>query len=112
MTCCRPYSLACAAGLDGPRASMTPLDEGGLPEHRSERQAPRRTTRTIIPNAAAEPPCERSVFGKPVRLFTEHARLFTEHARRGSPALTRLRLAQAETLSRSRTTAGPSGMSA
>ena len=41
------------------------MDEGGLPEHRSERQAPRRRTRTIIPNAVAEPPCERSVFGEP-----------------------------------------------
>ena len=40
------------------------LDEGGLPGHRSERQAPRRGTRTIIPNAVAEPPCERSVFGE------------------------------------------------
>jgi hypothetical protein len=43
------------------------LDEGGLPEHRSEHQAPRRTEPTIIPNAVAEPPSERSVFGEPAR---------------------------------------------
>ena len=41
------------------------LDEGGLPEHRSEHQAPRRVTRTTIPNAIAEPPSERSVSGSP-----------------------------------------------
>jgi hypothetical protein len=44
-----------------------PINEGGLPEHRSEHQAPRRMTRTIIPNAIAEPPSERSVFGETVR---------------------------------------------
>jgi hypothetical protein len=43
------------------------LDEGGLPEHRSEHQAPRRSRRTIIPDAVAEPPSERSVFGEPAR---------------------------------------------
>jgi len=41
--------------------------EGGFPGHRSERQAPRRITCTIIPDAVAEPPCERSVFGEPDR---------------------------------------------
>ena len=41
--------------------------EGGLPEHRSEHPAPRRSTRTIIPDAVAEPPSERSVFGEPAR---------------------------------------------
>jgi hypothetical protein len=45
-----------------------PIYEGGLPEHRSEHQAPRRSTRTIIPDAIAEPPSERSVFGEPARL--------------------------------------------
>jgi len=43
------------------------LDEGGLPEHRSEHQAPRRNSRAIIPDAVAEPPSERSVFGEPDR---------------------------------------------
>ena len=43
------------------------LDEGGLPEHRSEHQAPRRSRRTIIADAVAEPPSERSVFGEPAR---------------------------------------------
>jgi methylthioribulose-1-phosphate dehydratase len=43
------------------------LDEVGLPEHRSEHQAPRRGRRTMIPNAIAEPPSERSVFGEPDR---------------------------------------------
>ena len=43
------------------------LDEDGLPEHRSEHQAPRRSTRTIIPDPVAEPPSERSVFGEPAR---------------------------------------------
>ena len=43
------------------------LDEGGLPEHRSEHQAPRRQSPTIIPDAVAEPPSERSVFGEPAR---------------------------------------------
>ncbi len=46
-----------------------PIGEGVLPEHRSEHQAPRRLTQTIVPDAIAEPPSERSVFG--------------EHARRG-----------------------------
>jgi hypothetical protein len=41
--------------------------EGGLPEHQSEHQAPRRSRRTIIPDAIAEPPSERSVFGEPAR---------------------------------------------
>ncbi len=41
--------------------------KGGLPEHRSEHQAPRRSTRTIVPDAVAEPPSERSVFGEPAR---------------------------------------------
>ena len=44
-----------------------PINEGGLPEHRSEHQAPRRQSPTIIPNATAEPPSERSVFGEPAR---------------------------------------------
>jgi hypothetical protein len=43
------------------------IDEGGLPGHRSERQAPRRQSPTIIPGAFAEPPCELSVFGEPAR---------------------------------------------
>ena len=43
------------------------IDEGGLPGHRSERQAPRRQSPTIIPDATAEPPSERSVFGEPAR---------------------------------------------
>ena len=43
------------------------LNEGGLPGHRSEHQAPRRTEPTIIPDAVAEPPSERSVFGEPAR---------------------------------------------
>jgi hypothetical protein len=43
------------------------FDEGGLPEHRSEHQAPRRQSPTIIPDATAEPPSERSVFGEPDR---------------------------------------------
>jgi len=43
------------------------IDEDGLPEHRSERQAPRRSKRAIVPDAVAEPPCERSVFGEPAR---------------------------------------------
>ena len=43
------------------------IREGGLPEHRSEHQAPRRTKPTTVPDANAEPPSERSVFG-------EHAR--------------------------------------
>jgi hypothetical protein len=42
-------------------------NEGGLPEHRSEHQAPRRSRRTIVPDATAEPPSERSVFGEPAR---------------------------------------------
>jgi hypothetical protein len=42
-------------------------NEGGLPEHRSEHQAPRRRRPTIIPDAVAEPPSERSVFGEPAR---------------------------------------------
>jgi hypothetical protein len=42
-------------------------NEGGLPEHRSEHQAPRRRKRTIVPDAVAEPPSERSVFGEPAR---------------------------------------------
>jgi hypothetical protein len=44
-----------------------PIDEGRLPEHRSEHQAPRRQSPTIIPDAVAEPPSERSVFGEPAR---------------------------------------------
>ena len=40
------------------------IGEGGLPEHRSEHQAPRRSTRTIVPDAIAEPPSERSVSGE------------------------------------------------
>jgi|688.fasta_scaffold22330_5 hypothetical protein len=47
-----------------------PIDEGGLPEHRSEHQAPRRQSPTIIPDATAEPPSERSVFGEPARRDT------------------------------------------
>jgi len=43
------------------------LDEGGLTGHRSEHQAPRRSTRTIVPDAFAEPPSERSVSGEPAR---------------------------------------------
>jgi len=43
------------------------LDEGGLPEHRSEHQAPRRAGRRIVTDAVAEPPSERSVFGEPDR---------------------------------------------
>jgi hypothetical protein len=42
-------------------------NEGRLPEHRSEHQAPRRRRPTIIPDAVAEPPSERSVFGEPAR---------------------------------------------
>ena len=42
-------------------------NEGGLPGHRSEHQAPRRQSPTIIPNATAEPPSERSVFGETAR---------------------------------------------
>jgi hypothetical protein len=38
-----------------------------LPEQRSEHQAPRRTTPPIVPDAIAEPPSERSVFGEPDR---------------------------------------------
>ena len=45
-----------------------PINEGGLPEHRSEHQAPRRQSPTIIPDAVAEPPSERSVFGESARL--------------------------------------------
>jgi hypothetical protein len=41
--------------------------EGELPEYRSEHQAARRSTRTIAPNAVAEPPSERSVFGEIAR---------------------------------------------
>ena len=41
-----------------------PIDEGGLPEHRSEHQAPRRKSPTTVPDAVAEPPSERSVFGE------------------------------------------------
>ena len=52
--------LACASGLDR-------TAEGGVPEHRSEHQAPRRRRPTIVPNAIAEPPSERSVFGEPAR---------------------------------------------
>jgi hypothetical protein len=44
-----------------------PINEGGLPEHRSEHQAPRRRMRTVIPDVIAEPPSERSVFGEPDR---------------------------------------------
>jgi hypothetical protein len=44
-------------------ASCHAVDEGGLPGHRSERQAPRRIERTVIPDAVAEPPCEWSVSG-------------------------------------------------
>jgi hypothetical protein len=43
------------------------IRQGGLPEHRSEHQAPRRRRRTIITDAVAEPPSERSVFGEPAR---------------------------------------------
>jgi hypothetical protein len=39
------------------------LKRSGCPGHRSEHQAPRRSTRTITPDAVAEPPSERSVFG-------------------------------------------------
>jgi len=49
------------------KASCHATNEGGLPEHRSERQAPRRRTRTIVQDPVAEPPCERSVFGEPAR---------------------------------------------
>jgi hypothetical protein len=51
----------------GSQCFCSPLDEGGLPEHRSEHQAPRRQTLAIIPSAVAEPPSERSVFGEPAR---------------------------------------------
>jgi hypothetical protein len=44
-----------------------PIDEGGLREHRSEHQAPRRNPRTIVPDVVAEPPSERSVFEEPAR---------------------------------------------
>jgi hypothetical protein len=44
-----------------------PINEGVLLEHRSEHQAPRRSGRTIAPDAVAEPPSERSVFGEPAR---------------------------------------------
>jgi 16S rRNA (cytosine1402-N4)-methyltransferase len=53
-------------GLVWEQGEPVPI-EGGLPEHRSEHQAPRRITRIIIPNAIAEPPSERSVFGEPAR---------------------------------------------
>ena len=53
------------------------IREGGLLEHRSERQAPRRTERTIIPTAIAEPPCERSVFGEPARRPSAQRKLKT-----------------------------------
>ena len=46
---------------------MNPAHEGWRPEHRSEHQAPRRRTRTIVHNAVTEPPSERSVFGEPAR---------------------------------------------
>ncbi len=44
-----------------------PAPPGGLPEHRSEHQAPRRRRPTTVPDAVAEPPSERSVFGEPDR---------------------------------------------
>jgi hypothetical protein len=63
-----PFSLGKRSLLVPRFASCEAVfDEGGLPEHRSEHQAPRRYTRTIIPNAVAEPPSERSVFGEPDR---------------------------------------------
>ncbi len=55
----------------------TALDEVGLPEHRSEHQAPRRIPPTTIPNAVAEPPSERSVFGEPDRHVTNQGKLKT-----------------------------------
>ncbi len=66
------------------------MDEGGLPEHRSEHQAPRRAGRTIIPDAVAEPPSERSVFGEPARCASAQGKLRTcPHGERsvfGEPA--------------------------
>jgi hypothetical protein len=53
-----------------------PINEGGLPEHQSEHQAPRRQWPTIIPNATAEPPNERSVFGELAWRHPATGRLF------------------------------------
>ena len=60
---------------------MNPTAQGGLPEHRSEHQAPRRSTRTIIPNAIAEPPSERSVFGELARRRLRNRRLADERGK-------------------------------
>jgi hypothetical protein len=56
------------------------LDEGGLPGHRSKHQAPRRSTRTIVPDVIAEPPSERSVFGEPARSGTAPYRFTSRQA--------------------------------
>ena len=63
------------------------FNEGGLPEHRSEHQAPRRSTRAIVPNSIAEPPSERSVFGEPDRRAPEHG-TFKTGLQRGKSHLT------------------------
>ena len=57
------------------------LDEDGLTEHRSEHQAPRRSTRTMVPSSIAEPPSERSVFGEPARSVTPAYRFTSRQAR-------------------------------
>jgi len=54
-----------------------PINEVVLPEHRSEHQAPRRSKRTIVPDAIAEPPSERSVFGEHDRRRTSQGTLKT-----------------------------------
>jgi hypothetical protein len=58
-----------------------PIYEGGLPEHRSEHQAPRRQSPTIIPDAVAEPPSERSVFGEPARRNPRKGHVENSHLR-------------------------------
>ena len=48
-----------------------PTTRAGSPNTEVSIWAPRRTRRTIIPNAFAEPPSERSVFGEPARRGTK-----------------------------------------
>jgi len=59
------------------RACTSPGREGGLPGHRSERQAPRRIPPAIVRAVAAEPPSERSVFGEPDQRGASHGKLET-----------------------------------
>ena len=78
------FAWPASAGWCGAWHPAMPINEGGLPEHRSEHQAPRRTEPTIIPDATAEPPSERSVFGEPARRVIRERSVFGETARLSS----------------------------